>query len=335
MRNTVQKIGGMLGKACLSTSLMAAPFSYASAEGFDFFNPDQGKLLATHGVSQIDGAGGGGLTPWALITGGGTRDSWGANTHFTHINLPSYQVNSYGFAVGLFDRVEFSYARQELRGTDRGLDGLRIDKDVFGAKVKLFGDAVYNQDSWIPQVSAGLFYHDHDDINSSRTPILPQSLTGKPTDLVPFASDDDGVDYYISATKLFLKQSLLVNATVRWTKANQFGLLGFGSPGNDDYEPMFETSVAYLLKHNLAVGAEYRMKPNNLENIKGHPLGVTSVDAEEDAWDIFVAWFPSKNVSVTAAYLDLGEILNPGQTALGRANAKNQAGAYLSVQFGF
>lgn len=335
MINSLRNIRGLLGKACLATSLLALPYSAHAEDGFSFFNPDQGKLLATHGVSQIDGAGGGGLTPWALITGGGTRDSWGANTHFTHINLPSYNINSYGFAVGFFDRIEFSYARQELRGTEKGLDELEIDKDVYGAKVKLFGDAVYNQDSWIPQVSAGIFYHHHDNIDSSDTPILPQALTGKPTDLVPYASDNNGIDYYISATKLFLKQSLLVNTTFRWTKANQFGLLGFGSPGSDDYELMFEGSVAYLLKHNLAIGAEYRMKPNNLESLEGHPLSVGSIDAEEDAWDIFIAWFPSKNVSVTAAYLDLGEILNPGQTVLGESNSKSQNGAYLSLQVGF
>ena len=34
---------------------------------------DGGKLLATGGVSQVEGAGGGGLANWALITGYGTR----------------------------------------------------------------------------------------------------------------------------------------------------------------------------------------------------------------------------------------------------------------------
>lgn len=300
-----------------------------------YAGPDQGKLLATHGVTQFDGAGGGGLSPWALITGGGTSDSWGANTHLTLINLPSYRVESYGVSAGFFDRLELSYTHQKLRGTSGPLEALKIDQDVFGAKVRLFGHAVYDQDTWIPQVSAGFLHHRNIKIDADHTSILPQSLTGKPTDLVPFASHDSGTEYYLAATKLFMRQSLLVNATLRMTKANQFGFLGFGSPGNDSYEPMLETSVAYLLNHNLAVGAEYRMKPNNLEKIKGHPLGVSSVDAEEDAWDIFVAWFPSKNVSLTAAYLDLGEILNPGQTALGESNSKNQAGAYLSLQVGF
>lgn len=35
-----------------------------------------GRLLLTGGVSTIEGAGGGGLVPWALIGGYGTRDGW-------------------------------------------------------------------------------------------------------------------------------------------------------------------------------------------------------------------------------------------------------------------
>ena len=38
-----------------------------------------------------------------------------------------------------------------------------------------------------------------------------------------------GTDVYVSATKLFLAQGLLVNATLRGTKANQNGLLGHGA----------------------------------------------------------------------------------------------------------
>ncbi len=53
---------------------------------------DQGKLLATGGVSAVEGAGGGGLAGWALITGYGTRDGIGANVHDTFVGLPDYQL---------------------------------------------------------------------------------------------------------------------------------------------------------------------------------------------------------------------------------------------------
>lgn len=40
------------------------------------------RLLATGGVMQIEGSAGGGLTPWALIAGYGTREEIGASAFF-------------------------------------------------------------------------------------------------------------------------------------------------------------------------------------------------------------------------------------------------------------
>ena len=44
---------------------------------------ESGKLLATGGVSNVEGAGGGGISTWAPITGYGTKDGVGGNAHFT------------------------------------------------------------------------------------------------------------------------------------------------------------------------------------------------------------------------------------------------------------
>src|SRR5271163_207592 len=109
---------------------------------------ESGKFLATGGVSQIEGAGGGGLVPWALITGYGTRDAIGANVHDTQIFLRDYQLNSTGAAIGLYDRVELSYDHLwfDTRSTGRVLGigaGYTFQENVLGAKVKLVGDAVY------------------------------------------------------------------------------------------------------------------------------------------------------------------------------------------------
>ena len=122
------------------------------------------------------------------------------------------------------------------------------------------------------------------------------------------------MDYYVAATKLFLAESLLVNGTVRWTNANQTGLLGYGGDRNDDLEPQFEGSVGYLLSPRLVVGAEYRTKPDNLGFAK-----------EDDWYDIYAAYALNKHVSVTAAYTDLGSI----------ATFEDQRGLYLSLQVGF
>ena len=120
-----------------------------------------GKLLLTDGVSNIEGAAGGGLASWAVIAGDETRDGVGGSLAATDVRLPAYDLRDYSAKAGLFDRFELSYAHQQFdtgsTGARLGLgDGFTFDQDVFGAKVRLLGDAVYDQDRWVPQVAAGL-----------------------------------------------------------------------------------------------------------------------------------------------------------------------------------
>ena len=271
--------------------------------------PDLGKLTATGGVSQVEGAGGGGLTPWALIGGYGSRDSWGANAHYTRVTTQDYSLDSYGVAIGLFDRVEVSLATQDFRGSLAPLNDLRIKQNIVGIKVKLIGDAVYDQDLALPQIAVGVMAKRNRGIGG-----LGALGVTKVTQLG--AKDENGVDYYVAATKILLDHSLLLNGTVRATKANQMGLLGFGGDKGDSYQPKLELSAAYMISRKLVAGVEYRMKPRNL-----------GVDNEKAYYDAFVAWFPSKHVSVTAAYAVLGDI-----TVF---NPVRQRGMYLSVQAGF
>ncbi|MYM32955.1 DUF3034 family protein [Duganella sp. FT50W] len=270
---------------------------------------DMGKLLATGGVAQVEGAGGGGITPWALISGYGTRDSWGANAHATYLKTQDYQLNSYGVAVGVADRVEVSFANQEFKGSLAPLDKLNIKQDIFGLKLKVLGDAVYEQDTWVPQVAVGVMYKKNKGVGGlGALGVTNVKQLG--------AKDDSGYDYYVSATKLYLEYSLLLNATLRATRANQMGLLGFGGDRNDAMRVKPEFSAAYLINRQLALGAEYRRKPHNL-----------GVDNEKAYYDAFLAWFPSRNVSLTVAYANLGDITI--------FNPKQQKGVYLSLQAGF
>jgi hypothetical protein len=297
--------------AIVTGLLLSSSPGYAQSS----FLGDQGKLLLTAGFSDLEGSGGAGLVPLAFITGYGTQDSWGANAHFTDIELHDFRLYTFGGAVGLFDRVELSYTRQHLDITGTALDHLRVDEDVVGAKVKILGDAVYGQDSWLPQLAVGAQYKHNDGISNAAAVGMP-GLTS-PTQLG--ATSEHSVDYYLAASKVFLGESLLLNAVLRVTKANQFGLLGFGGDRKSGYSLDPEGTVAYLLTRKIAVGADIRSSPHNL-----------SVDNESVAWDVFAAWAPIKNFSVVAAYLNLGSILAPvtGVT-------RHQDGLYLSLQAGF
>jgi hypothetical protein len=293
-----------LNTSIIVTAALVIGLAYAGAASADAGLVDSGKLLLTGGVSNVEGAGGGGLATWAPITGYETRDQIGFSAHATYVNVPNYQLRDYGVAVGLYDCLELSVARQEFdtgsTGAKLGLgDDFTFDQMVYGAKVRLIGDLVYDQDSLAPVISAGVQYKVND-----RSAVV--HLVG--------AQSNSGVDYYIAATKLFLDQSLLLDASARLTKANQIGLLGFGGNKNNNYSAQFEGSLAYLLTKHLALGAEYRTKPDNLTGLK------------EDSWyDVFAAYALNKHLSVTLAYASLGEI----------ATFKNQNGVYVSIQAGF
>jgi len=291
------------------------------------------KLLLTGGVSQVEGAAGGGLTPWAVIGGYGTNNEIGANVHYTYAKTGDYKLDTYGVTVGFYDRFELSIAEQKfdvsnLRNkVSSGLGADVIGRDnitqtIIGAKVRVLGEAILDTDTWVPQVAVGVQYkknHDGDFVKSA----------------VVGAEDDHGVDFYISATKLLLDKNVLLNSSLRFTKANQFGLLGFGGSRHDSYQPELELSAAYLISKNLAIGAEYRMKPDNLRSPANDALfgGANVVDLkEDDAFDVFVAYAPTKHVSLTAAYVNLGNIATV--KAVG-ADYGRQEGVYLSAQFGF
>lgn len=253
------------------------------------------RLLATSGLFGIDGAVGGGLTPWALIAGYGTDGQVGAVCGITHIGTGDVQLDQTGAAVGLSDRLELSVANQH--GTI--LKRTRLGQSVLGLKLRLCGDAVYDQDTWKPQVAFGVQFKDADGA------AFVKSLG---------ARDDKGTDFYLSATKFLLAQRLLLNGTVRATRANHLGLLGFGTTASDSYRLELEGSLAYMLNRRTAIGLEYRGKPNRLVLVR-----------EEDWKDIFVAFYPRKSVQLTLGFADLGNIAAFGE----------QQGLYTALQVDF
>src|ERR1700736_2904585 len=133
------RILSVVTTATVALGLMGADCALAD----NIFGADEGKLPLTAGFSDLEGAGGGGLVPLAFVTGYGSDTSWGANAHFTNIQLRNLHLFTYGVAVGALDRVELSATRQQLDITSGPLDGLGVMQDVYGLKVKLFGDAIY------------------------------------------------------------------------------------------------------------------------------------------------------------------------------------------------
>lgn len=266
-------------------------------------NADPGsRLWATGGVTSIEGSGGGGLSPWALLNGYASDEEWGGTVTLSRAQTDDYSLDVTGAGATWKNRVELTFARQTLDldtlGAVVGED--ELVQDIWGLKARLFGDALYNP--W-GQWSVGLQY------KQNREYTVPDAVGSE---------KDSGTDFYLGGSKLFFAaiagRNLLVSGTVRATKANQGGLLGFGGDKNDSYEAMAEGSVSLFLTRQWLLGTEYRQKPDNL-----------GFATEDDWWDVFVAWVPDRRVSVTAAWVNLGDV----------ATLEDQSGAYLSLQASF
>ena len=252
-----------------------------------------GKLIGTAGLNQIEGSGGGGLVPWATIAGYDSQEQISVNAFTTQVHLDDYRLNVLGISASFYDRVEISLAQHRF---DLKTLGGEIKQNIYGLKYRLYGDIVYS--TW-PQVSIGLQYKKLND--------------GSIASAVGAKNSSSGTDIYIAATKIHLGAlagfNLVWNVTARATKANQLGLLGFGGVNNHNYQIMAEASAAVLFSRHLALGIEYRQKPDNLG------LG------EDDWLDVFISYIPNKNLSFTLAWAELGNI----------AGAKKQKGLYLSL----
>jgi hypothetical protein len=265
---------------------------------------EQGRLIATGGASSIEGSAGGGIIPWAVLAGYGEQGEWGANAFATHVDLPDYTLDVAGMAATYGNRVELSYAHQRF---DLGslvnklsLPDDNLTQDIFGVKVRLFGDLIYDN---LPQVSLGLEYKHQNDF------AIPRLIGAK---------RDSDVEGYLAASRLFMGAAfgynVVVNGGLHYSRANETGLLGFGGDRRDSRSVLKEGGVALLFNPRWAVGVDYREKPDNL-----------SFAGESDWVDMFVGYFPNKHVSFVLAYARLGEI----------ATLDSQNGTYLSIQGSF
>lgn len=262
------------------------------------------RLLATGGASTIEGVAGGGIVPMAVLSGYGAQEEQGAVAFASYVDTGDYQLNVVGGSWSWRNRIELSIAQQKLTHDSLtaalSLPTDSISQRIISAKVRVAGDLIYTA---MPQVSIGVQHKKNLDF------LVPGAVGAK---------GDSGNDVNITATKLilggFFNRNLLLNGNLRYTNANQTGLVGFGGDKNADKEWLPEVSAGVLLNRYWLVGTEYRQKPNNLSFIK------------EDDWKTaFVGWFPNKRIALVAAYVDLGEV----------ATFENQTGWYLSLQGSF
>jgi len=258
-------------------------------------------------ITDVDGQAGGGLVPWALLSSGPT-------VAISHLSTQNLGVNILAANTSFANRVEVSYAHSMLDVTGSALGNNNIDAvDNFGLKVKLndMGDSM-------PQFALGMVY------KKASGNLVDNVLTTS-----AYGIDSSSTDVYGAASKIVNVggKNVLLNGVLRATKANQMGLLGFGggstAGAKTGYSLEPEVSVEMFAADNVVFGAEYRAQPNN------SVAATNAVLHQNSAYDLNVVYVANKNLTLTAAYANLGQV------APGLVGSNKQNGMFVQAQVSF
>ncbi|MES1933622.1 hypothetical protein T35B1_13508 [Salinisphaera shabanensis T35B1] len=255
------------------------------------------RLWATGGVTNVNGTAGGGITTWAVLNGYASDGESTLNLSTSTARVDDFNLQTLSVGFNWANRLAVTVAHNRLDVKPLAID---IRQQTVGLKLRLAGEALYDR---FGQYSVGMQYTHNADFG------VP-ALLG--------AADNHGVDFYFAASKVFLaaiaNRNVIVNATARATRANQLGLLGFGSANDNSYELVGEVSAGLFLDRRWLIGAEYRQKPDKLDSV-----------TEDDWKTLYLVYVPSRALAFTLAYVDLGRV----------AGFDDQTGYFLSLQTGF
>jgi len=214
---------------------------------------------------------------------------WYVNLHKVDVNWESASV-----AVTINKRLKLSFGYERI---DHGKADLDINKTNFGQKLLLLNENAFKT-NFIPAISVGAI----EKITSLDFPVP--------------GLDQNGVDFYLVATKLITQLPLpvLLSGGVLSTREWVTGALGF----DDDRRRTGFANIDILPTKNIAIGYEFK------QGAKFSDSGFKNADY----WDAHIAWLPTKNLTLVGAYVDTGEEHSSTRVGLGN-------GVVFSAQYAF
>jgi len=294
-------------------------------------------------ILTIEGEGGGAIVPWAYTSNASKDGGIGmpAGSIWTWVS-DSYTINFWPVAVSIGDRLELGFAYQnldistlksDLRNDSSALAANRLDTkldnlQMFTAHAKY--QFVKESENW-PAMAISVSYKkalDVDELDDNLTDNVRNAGligAGGPKVLKWMGvDDDDGFEVNLMATKLWkTKIPLLTAVNLRYTQANQLGFLGF----SDDWSLNPEFTLAILPESNVAVGVEFRYKPDELKSVNDYlnantvvAGGLRSLDdytfKEDHFVDLFVAYLPTPNLTIAAGVANIGNVVHRDTKAI-------------------
>jgi len=210
----------------------------------------------------------------------------------------------------IWGNVELGYALERIglgdwpdAVSDATLGAVHVDNHVmlhnFNTRLMVIKEGGLDL-AWMPAVTLGAHFKWNDGLDDIdyQTGGLCGSLG---------ADHESGTEFTAVATKTitdWLPRPIIVSAGLRNGDGIHTGLLGFAG----ERRTTFEGSFIYFLTDKLLLASEYRQKSNLLDQctIGGEHL----IKAENDWWDIALAYVFNDRLTIAGGYADFGNVLN-------------------------
>jgi len=284
---------------------------------------------------NIEGEGGGAIVPWAYVSNPSTDGGIGmpAASIWTWVS-DSYTINFWPVAVTVGDRLEFGFAYQNLDistlKSDLRSDSLAALPNVLDTKLNnvqmITAHAKFQflkETESLPAMAISVSYKkalDVDKVNDNLTQGARNTLGAAAPEVLKWMGldDDSGFEVNLMATKLWkTKIPLLTAVNLRYTQAHQLGFLGF----SDKWSLNPEFTLAILPEPNVAIGVEFRYKPDEYKSLNsylaangGAAAGYRPLDdytfKEDHFVDFFVAYLPTPNLTIAAGVANIGNVVH-------------------------
>ncbi len=229
---------------------------------------------------------------------------------FVWMDKGEKDFESLAVTENIWGDVELGYALERIGLGDwpdavsnATLGMVHVDNHVlmhnFNARLMVIEEGGFDEE-WMPAVTLGAHFKwndGHNDINKQ---------TGGLCDMLG-VDHDSGTEFTAVATKTianWLPRPIIVTAGLRNGDAIHTGLLGFAG----ERRTTFEGSIIYFLTDKLLLASEYRQKPNLCDqfSLGGEHL----IKAENDWWDIALAYVVNDHLTIAGGYADFGNVLN-------------------------
>ncbi len=220
----------------------------------------------------------------------------------------SKDLQSFAVTQNLWGRLEFGYAYERFGLGDWPNDvkagaGAITDNHLglhnFNLRTMIIKEGDYDC-SWMPAITFGTHFkwsEGHTKLDNDLGGLL--DILG--------SDHNTGVEFTAVASKTItdlLPRPVIFSAGLRNSDAIHTGLFGFAG----ERRTTFEGSVIAFLTDKLAFAAEYRQKPDLMNQFSAG--GKHLVKAENDWWSLCLAYVVNDNMTISGGYANLGNLAN-------------------------